>query len=561
MCDVRSRLLPLCATLLLAALLTGAPVSLPAQPDPPAPTSPSGTSPDTTDGAATPTDESALPAILRRHLEPPAPPRRGDLGFAVVRFEREFFARERAPEEIRRANEAFDRASGEFVKGDFRAAFHELNDEYLQLRFGEHPDLLAELAASLTLAADPAVANRQADRAIYKLALHQQYPLKANSLPFNEVIVLADADGYIHWGGEFRGKLDPARYYSDVVTPYLRQKVLMEGEFELQVRIGDPVNAPDDMLVVPIGRVWSSEVPVEKVKADVLGRLDAWETLGGAAQETPTTDDTAALALAGALLRSRANLLSERPSADWSAQFFVNHAKLARDVEAEMTSIEEGRDPFANRPGDTWFSMTLGGVEVPLRVHVPAAVLGSEPLPVVFAFHGAGGDENMWAEAYGAGRLPELAEQEGFLLVAPLSYPIANAPALAGEVLDVMDSLYDVDRERVFVVGHSMGGGVAAQVAPLVGAKAAAFVASAPATNDGAAPAARCLYIAGGQDPVVPPQRVEAAANAVRDAGAEVEFRQFDDHGHTLLVGTTIPDVVEWLLHSRSPEPAETTAP
>src|SRR5690606_39354128 len=48
--------------------------------------------------------------------------------------------------------------------------------------------------------------------------------------------------------------------------------------------------------------------------------------------------------------------------------------------------------------------------------------------PLVIAFHGAGGEESQWLEAYGSGALAKLARERGFLLVAPRTYPLVGKP-------------------------------------------------------------------------------------------------------------------------------------
>lgn len=79
------------------------------------------------------------------------------------------------------------------------------------------------------------------------------------------------------------------------------------------------------------------------------------------------------------------------------------------------------------------------------------------PAPVlVIAVHGAGGSENLFFEGYGAGLAPHLAEQRGWVFVAPRSGP--SAPSLA---LEWARSQLGIQPRAIFLIGHSMGGAMA----------------------------------------------------------------------------------------------------
>src|SRR5262249_47326689 len=79
-----------------------------------------------------------------------------------------------------------------------------------------------------------------------------------------------------------------------------------------------------------------------------------------------------------------------------------------------------------------------------------------KPVPVVFALHGAGVDENMFFESYGAGRIVRECEKRGWVLVAPRGGLSPDGPPVV-KLFDKLAERYPLDRKRVFVVGHSMG--------------------------------------------------------------------------------------------------------
>lgn len=125
------------------------------------------------------------------------------------------------------------------------------------------------------------------------------------------------------------------------------------------------------------------------------------------------------------------------------------------------------------------------------RLYVPMTWDGTAELPLALFLHGAGSDENTYVDQNN-GQLLKLAEQHGYLLVAPLgasgaygnflrlSSPFGRpdeAAKLMAAVtadseranelseLDVINVLelvlaeYPVDRDAVFLFGHSMGSG------------------------------------------------------------------------------------------------------
>jgi poly(3-hydroxybutyrate) depolymerase len=148
-------------------------------------------------------------------------------------------------------------------------------------------------------------------------------------------------------------------------------------------------------------------------------------------------------------------------------------------AEATLAAAKAGRDPFAGRTGDfeRHYLLQEAGEILPYRLYVPRAYTGTRALPLVVALHGLGADENSFFTAYGK-RLPALAEERGYLVVAPLGYRVdggygfsmrlsmedaaqkrkrelSEADVLA--VLDLVRTQYKVDEDRIYLLGHSMG--------------------------------------------------------------------------------------------------------
>ncbi len=186
--------------------------------------------------------------------------------------------------------------------------------------------------------------------------------------------------------------------------------------------------------------------------------------------------------------------------------------------------------------------------EVPMRVYAPPAVIGERPAPLLVVLHGAGGDENLFFEAYGVGVIKRLADEEGLLVASPSTYRFGSKPARLGELVDALSHDYAIDRDRIYVLGHSMGASAtAALVRGQVNSVAAACCIAGGGSfrsPDGMPP---LLVVLAEFDGVVPVKRVEDAAREAIAAGMPVEVKIVPNYGHTLVVGHELPTAVRWL--------------
>jgi len=196
---------------------------------------------------------------------------------------------------------------------------------------------------------------------------------------------------------------------------------------------------------------------------------------------------------------------------------------------------------------------------IPYRLQGPGGGAGPAGYPVIVALHGAGGNEHMFLEAYGAGRLAELADSLGFVVISPFTPALGQAPGGLAGLLDAAEAEFPVDRSRVYLLGHSMGAGVAWNlvrrdpgVAQGVVCLAGPCGGGAPRTGgEGPGGWPPLLVVGGALDPIAPPARLEAAAAEGRASGVGVEVRIQANQGHTLLVGAVLDEVVRWLLEPR----------
>lgn len=213
---------------------------------------------------------------------------------------------------------------------------------------------------------------------------------------------------------------------------------LSEGDAELEYKI----SVDDQATALATGKLGIAFV---KNLENRLGALSA------AVDELPAAAasvDEATLRTNVLLLKSLAGVSS--PETDYPA------ARLLKEAEAILAVRRRGEAFYGQgKTGQFWLTLLTGRTRTIVRLLAPPAAAKREPLPLVIALHGAGGSENMFFDVYGHGKIVDLCQDRGWLLVAPRSGGFGGAPL--AEVIDEVAKLYPVDSRRIFVVGHSMG--------------------------------------------------------------------------------------------------------
>ncbi len=267
-----------------------------------------------------------------------------------------------------------------------------------------------------------------------------------------------------------------------------------------------------------------------------------------------------------AAFASRIGLLTSKPSTTKSAQFLADQASLMRDLAMEAAAIERGESFWKGRRGDDWRTIRAVAIDTPCRVFVPSSLAADARPSLVIALHGAGGDESMFMDGYGAGAIKEMAERRGFVVVAPLTTTIATTPVVFDAIVEEMAFAANADPERVFVLGHSLGAMATARLAELRGSKIAGI---AMLAGGGAVKASPdhppTMLCAGALDPLFPIQRMResnvALSEAFGTAKVPYAYREYPHDGHTLMVTAALPDAIEWLLALPRRTAATATAP
>lgn len=215
---------------------------------------------------------------------------------------------------------------------------------------------------------------------------------------------------------------------------------------------------------------------------------------------------------------------------------------------ANAEAMLDGRPFFtAERPGQFWLSVPTGrGTATPCRLFVPKGLDRNKPVPVVVALHGAGVDENMFFESYGAGHIVRECEQRGWLLVAPRSGLgfTGGGPPVA-RLVTALAERYPLDPQRVFVVGHSMGAMQAAgQVAAGSRFAAVALLGGGGRLARTDAFAELPVFIGVGDRDTLARSGARALNQALTAAGAKaVTFKEYAGVEHLVIVRQALPDV------------------
>jgi predicted esterase len=226
--------------------------------------------------------------------------------------------------------------------------------------------------------------------------------------------------------------------------------------------------------------------------------------------------------------------------------------------------------PQADAPGKDLrlsYRSVVDGTQQPYRVYVPSSYDGSREIPLVFALHGTGENENTFFEEprIPPGTIKRLAEKYGVLLVSPLGRGTTEYRGTGeNDVLSVLvdvEEHYRIDPDRVYLMGQSMGGtgsaylalhhpDLFAAVAPL----AAAYSFPWLAANAGHVP---FWWISGADDAKFYHQGVMAGVERMRQLGVPVRLDMLPGEGHPGGL-KHLDEVFAWLLeHRRAAHPRQ----
>jgi predicted esterase len=221
--------------------------------------------------------------------------------------------------------------------------------------------------------------------------------------------------------------------------------------------------------------------------------------------------------------------------------------KLLQQVEGIVAAAKQKRSALGGkRAGQFWLSLWLDDKDsVPARVQAPDAAQAGQPLPLVIALHGAGGSENLFFDGYGRGAVAKLAAQRGWLVAAPRNF--GSDAARLQLFVEALAKLYPIDRQRIFLVGHSLGGVQAVALASNLPDKIAGLAVLGGGGRLRGYDDERLLklpfFIGAGADDFGLGAAKSLRAALEQNSFAKVVYREYPDTEHLTVVQVALPEV------------------
>lgn len=218
------------------------------------------------------------------------------------------------------------------------------------------------------------------------------------------------------------------------------------------------------------------------------------------------------------------------------------------------------------------------GKEMEYSLFVPTSYDKSKKYPLVIALHGLGGNPQQFMRTRG---VMEQAEKRGYIVAAPMGYNERGwygvlglksknmNPENLGELSekDVMNVLgivkkdYSVDPDRVYLMGHSMGGGgtwhlgikhagewaALAPIAPAIFSRNPAELEKIKSTP--------VILVQGDKDVLVPVAGARRWAEQMKKLEMTYDYIEVKDGNHGSVVAETMPKIFDFFdQHKRKPK-------
>lgn len=210
------------------------------------------------------------------------------------------------------------------------------------------------------------------------------------------------------------------------------------------------------------------------------------------------------------------------------------------------------------------------GGELPYRLLVPEKA--DEPMPVLLFLHGAGerGEDNRKQLIHGKDLLLKAAREFNCLVVAPQcpagdkwsvvdwsqdKITFSDEPSepmrMANALIDDLAGRYNVDRNRLYIMGLSMGGYGSWDAACRWPGR---FAAAAPICGGGDTAQAELIrdtpvwVFHGDADPVVNVELSRTMVQAIKDAGGDPKYTEYPGVGHNSWTPAFAePELLPWM--------------
>lgn len=223
-------------------------------------------------------------------------------------------------------------------------------------------------------------------------------------------------------------------------------------------------------------------------------------------------------------------------------------------AERLLAAALRGRDPFAGLTGDLRlaYRSPIDQTLQPYRLYVPR----TPARRLLVTLHGVSGDENTYFGPFTDGRLPQLAEQRGYLIASPNGRgPVGGyIGASRQDVYDVREralALFGMDPRQVYLTGHSMGAMGAWQIAlekPELWAAIAPVAGAMGVTRRllEKAPNLLVFLAQGARDRLTVPSMARNVAAFAREALHTFDYREYPDADHFTIGAASLTDVFDF---------------
>jgi predicted peptidase len=300
-----------------------------------------------------------------------------------------------------------------------------------------------------------------------------------------------------------------------------------------------------------------------------------------------------------------------------TVQIAMGQSPLARQATPQAAPAADapqpgrggGRGAVDSRVQERTYTFADTNEQMPYALFVSSKVSKDKKNPLIVSLHGLGGDQNtMVRESL---RSVELAEQGGYILVAPMGYnsggwygippgapraggPNAAAaaqrgrgagaprPVIGGTAIteaakvreasekDVMTVLamirteFNVDERRIYLMGHSMGGAGTYYLGSKYGKEWAALAPIAPAamgmTNDRTTvlqaikdASVPMLVSMGDADEAVPVANVRMWVDTMKELQMNYEYKEYPGVTHGPIIAASMPEVYAFFAKHSKP--------
>ncbi len=246
----------------------------------------------------------------------------------------------------------------------------------------------------------------------------------------------------------------------------------------------------------------------------------------------------------------------------------IGQFDLNKELADAADIAKSGKDPFAGRTGDMkrHYFLKEAGEIMPYRLFVPSKYDGSKPFPLIVALHGLGGTENSMFGANYA--MLDPAEKRGYIVVAPMGYrvdgfygqrPDRNSRMSEADVMNVLALVrknYKIDPDRIYLMGHSMGGigtwtlgakhpEIWAALGPISGVADPRTVEAMKNIPE--------VVVHGDADTTVPVSGSRNMVAEMKRLGTEVKYIEVPGGSHTSVPGPNMPAIFDFFdTHKKS---------